>query len=149
MFTYKGGSRYKNWYMAWVLSFLIRYFSNYYILHRSDLAAWAAPLDPRLYICIIKFWRYSKRHIQRICCFFFLSYYTRTRTFKRRTRGRHNHGEKSLFYYSVYNTIIPRFHTIYSLILAYTSTGWLQKMWWNNWNALLEIPLYLSWKVVK
>ena len=35
--------------------FLIRYFSNYYTLHRSDLAARAAPLDPRLddynYIC--------------------------------------------------------------------------------------------------
>ena len=29
------------------LSFLIRYFSNYYTLHRSDLAARAAPLDPR------------------------------------------------------------------------------------------------------
>ena len=42
------GSRHKNWYMAKVLNFLIRYFSNYYILHRSDLAAWAAPLDPRL-----------------------------------------------------------------------------------------------------
>ena len=27
--------------------FLIRYFSNYYALHRSDLAARAAPLDPR------------------------------------------------------------------------------------------------------
>ena len=34
--------------MAWVLNFLIRYFSNYYTLHRSDLAARAAPLDPRL-----------------------------------------------------------------------------------------------------
>ena len=32
-----------------VLSFLIRHFSKYYTLHRSDLAAWAAPLDPRLY----------------------------------------------------------------------------------------------------
>ena len=30
------------------LSYLIRYFSNYYTLHRSDLAARAAPLDPRL-----------------------------------------------------------------------------------------------------
>ena len=45
---FKGGSRHKNWCMAWVLNFLIRYFSNYYLLHRSDLAAWAAPLDPRL-----------------------------------------------------------------------------------------------------
>ena len=44
----KGGSRLKNWCMARVLSFLIRYFSNYYTLHRSDLAAQAAPLDPRL-----------------------------------------------------------------------------------------------------
>ena len=44
----KGGSRHKNWCMARVLSFLIRYFSNYYTLHRSDLAARAAPLDPRL-----------------------------------------------------------------------------------------------------
>ena len=34
--------------MARVLRFLIRYFSNYYTLHRSDLAARAAPLDPRL-----------------------------------------------------------------------------------------------------
>ena len=30
-------------FIAW-----IRYFSNYLTLHRSDLAAWAAPLDPRL-----------------------------------------------------------------------------------------------------
>ena len=45
----KSGSRHKNWCMARVLSFLIRYFSNYYTLHRSDLAARAAPLDPRLY----------------------------------------------------------------------------------------------------
>ena len=35
--------------MARVLSFLIRYFSNYYTLHRSDLAARAEPLDQRLY----------------------------------------------------------------------------------------------------
>ena len=34
--------------MARVLGFLIRYFGNYYTLHRSDLAARAAPLDPRL-----------------------------------------------------------------------------------------------------
>ena len=34
--------------MARVLSFLIRYFSNYYTLHRSDLAARAASLDPLL-----------------------------------------------------------------------------------------------------
>ena len=34
---------------ARVLSFLIRYFSNYYTLLRSDLAARAAPLDPRLH----------------------------------------------------------------------------------------------------
>ena len=46
--SYKGGSKHKNWCMARVLSFLIRYFSNYYTLHRSDLAARAAPLDPRL-----------------------------------------------------------------------------------------------------
>ena len=45
----KGGSRHKNWCMARVLSFLIRYFCNYYTLHRSDLAALAAPLDPRLF----------------------------------------------------------------------------------------------------
>ena len=31
-----------------VLSFLVRHFSNYYTLHRSDLAARAAPPDPRL-----------------------------------------------------------------------------------------------------
>ena len=36
--------------MARALSFLIRYFSNYYTLHRSDLAARAASLDPRLEI---------------------------------------------------------------------------------------------------
>ena len=47
-FECKGGSRHKNWCMARVLSFLIRYFSNYYTLHRSDLAARAASLDPRL-----------------------------------------------------------------------------------------------------
>ena len=34
--------------MARVPSFLIRYFSNYYTFHRSDLAAHAALLDPRL-----------------------------------------------------------------------------------------------------
>ena len=34
-----------------VLGFLIRYFSNYYTLHRSDLAA---PLDPRLVMLIAK-----------------------------------------------------------------------------------------------
>ena len=44
----KGGSRHKNWCMAKVLGFLIRHFSNYYTLHHSDLAARAAPLDPRL-----------------------------------------------------------------------------------------------------
>ena len=38
--------------MARVLSFLIRYFSNYYTLHRSDLAARAAPLDPRLHLSV-------------------------------------------------------------------------------------------------
>ena len=46
--SYKGGSRHKNLCMTRVLGFLIGYFSNYYTLHRSDLAAWAAPLDPRL-----------------------------------------------------------------------------------------------------
>ena len=44
----KGRSRHKNWCMARVLSYLIRNFSNYYTLHHSDLAARAAPLDPRL-----------------------------------------------------------------------------------------------------
>ena len=34
--------------MAKVLGFLIRYFSNYYTLYRSDLAARAALIDPRL-----------------------------------------------------------------------------------------------------
>ena len=38
--------------MARVLGFLIRYFSNYYTLHRSDLATRAAPLDPRLLLTI-------------------------------------------------------------------------------------------------
>ena len=46
----KSGSRFKNLCMMRVLNFLIRYFSNYYTLHRSDLAARAAPLDPRLTI---------------------------------------------------------------------------------------------------
>ena len=46
----KDGSRHKNLCMTRVLGFLIRYFSNYYTLHRSDLAARAAPLDPRLVI---------------------------------------------------------------------------------------------------
>ena len=46
----KGGSRHKNWCTSRVLGFLIRYFSNYYTLHRSDLAARAAPLDPRLFL---------------------------------------------------------------------------------------------------
>ena len=41
--------------MARVLSFLIRYFSNYYTLHRSDLAARAAPLDPRLILHLRKY----------------------------------------------------------------------------------------------
>ena len=40
--------------MAKVLSFLIRYFSNYYTLHRSDLAARAAPLDPRLGLEVVQ-----------------------------------------------------------------------------------------------
>ena len=33
----KGGSRHKNWCMARVLGFLIRYFSNYYTLLRSEI----------------------------------------------------------------------------------------------------------------
>ena len=45
---FKSESRYKNLCMTRVLGFLIRFFSNYYTLHRSDLAARAAPLDPRL-----------------------------------------------------------------------------------------------------
>ena len=36
--------------MARVLSFLIRYYSKCYTLHRSDFAARAAPLDPRLFL---------------------------------------------------------------------------------------------------
>ena len=40
--------------MARVLGFLIRYFSNYYTLHRSDLVARAASLDPRLKNFIMK-----------------------------------------------------------------------------------------------
>ena len=39
--------------MARVLSFLIRYFSNYYTLLCSDLAARAAPLDSRLILAEI------------------------------------------------------------------------------------------------
>ena len=38
--------------MARVLSFLKRYFNNYYTLLRSDLAARAAPLDPRLGVVV-------------------------------------------------------------------------------------------------
>ena len=45
--------------MAKVLSFLIRYFSNYYTLHRSDLAARAAPLDPRLIIMFVSGLQFS------------------------------------------------------------------------------------------
>ena len=41
--------------MVRVLSFLIRYFSNYYTLHHSDLTARAAPLDPRLLLISINF----------------------------------------------------------------------------------------------
>ena len=41
--------------MARVLSFLIRYFSNYYTLHLSDLTARAAPLDPRLKLHLFLF----------------------------------------------------------------------------------------------
>ena len=52
-YTLKSGSRHKNWCIARVLSFLIRYFSNYYTLHRSDLAARAASLDPRLMYTIL------------------------------------------------------------------------------------------------
>ena len=40
--------------MPRVLSFLMRYFSNYYTLHRSDLAARAEPLDPRLTFYVFK-----------------------------------------------------------------------------------------------
>ena len=52
-FILKGGSRHKNWCKAKVLGFLIWYFSNYYTLHRSDLAARAAPLDPRLILMVL------------------------------------------------------------------------------------------------
>ena len=41
--------------MARVLSFLIRFFCNYHILHRSDLAARAAPLDARLFMVFLTF----------------------------------------------------------------------------------------------
>ena len=51
--------------MARVLSFLIRYFSNYYTLHRSDLVARAAPLDPRL---LIKMYLDGKYLILRAKC---------------------------------------------------------------------------------
>ena len=61
----KGGSRHKYLYMARVLGFLIRYFSNYFTLHRSDLAARAAPLDPRLIVVYMRDTR-KKKHTQRI-----------------------------------------------------------------------------------
>ena len=48
MIELKGGSRHKYLCMTRVLSFLIRHFSNYFTLHRSDLTTRAAPLDPRL-----------------------------------------------------------------------------------------------------
>ena len=48
----KGGSRHKNRCMTRALSFLIRYFSTYYTLHRSDLTVRAAPLDPRLCLSV-------------------------------------------------------------------------------------------------
>ena len=38
--------------MARILSYLIRNFNNYYTLHRSDLDARAAPLDPRLSLAL-------------------------------------------------------------------------------------------------
>ena len=38
--------------MARVFSFLIRYFSKFYTLHSSDLAARPAPLDPRLLLVL-------------------------------------------------------------------------------------------------
>ena len=63
---YKGGSRLKKLCMARVLNFLIRYFSNYYALHRSDLAARAAPLDPRLsYIvnCLTINWGFQNLYL--------------------------------------------------------------------------------------
>ena len=81
----------KNWCMAKVLGFLIRYFSNYYTLHRSDLAARAAPLDPRLQIfrifliresclpqkfltlknSILFCWRLRCKILSRLCLFVF------------------------------------------------------------------------------
>ena len=48
----KGGSRHRDCCMARALSFLIRYFSNYYTLHRSDLAARAAPLYQSKFLSI-------------------------------------------------------------------------------------------------
>ena len=51
---FKGGSRHRDCFMARALGFLIRYFSNYYTLHRSDLAARAAPLDPRLILLLFE-----------------------------------------------------------------------------------------------
>ena len=58
------------WCMARVLSFLIRYFSKYYTLHRSDLAAWTAPLDLRLYI--------ATRWLNKILCFKIKIFYYKT-----------------------------------------------------------------------
>ena len=43
------------------IGFLTRHFSNYYTLHRSDLAARAAPLDPRLV------WTSKKRRLLTGC----------------------------------------------------------------------------------
>ena len=72
--TYKGGSSHKNWCMAKVLGFLIRYFSNYYTLHRSDLAARAAPLDPRLTYLSCKDVRYCVRWDLFICFWIYQRY---------------------------------------------------------------------------
>ena len=45
----------KNLCMARVVSFLIRYFSSYFTLHRSDLAARAASLDPAAHFILVRY----------------------------------------------------------------------------------------------
>ena len=61
--------------MARVLSFLIRYFSNYYALHRSDLAARAAPLDPRLLFMGLRWLKNSYSFPQNPVRFFYFNPY--------------------------------------------------------------------------
>ena len=50
----KGGSRHKVHNYEERVTFFIRHFSNYYILHRNASAARAACLDPRLHTTLLQ-----------------------------------------------------------------------------------------------